>query len=169
MVCWLSTSTIRKACTRCLAEVAYDRLWGCHSVETLMGYFEEHNDWELGYAFDYLDTRDRARMVDNVFRAAYSSVACLAIFTVQDILKLGNEARMNMPSSFGNNWKWRMRTGSLNNDRLNEMRYLASVFLLRHRFHSFYWGLDLFIHNIARLGTWNGIDFSILFFGFPAT
>ena len=67
-------------------------------------------------------------MVDNVFRAAYSSVACLAIFTVQDILKLGNEARMNMPSSFGNNWKWRMRAGALNNDRLNEMRYLASVF-----------------------------------------
>ena len=101
---------------------------GTHDNETLMGYFTGHNEWELGYAFDYLDTRDRARMVDNVFRAAYSSVACLAIFTVQDILKLGNEARMNMPSSFGNNWKWRMRAGSLNNDRLNEMRYLASVF-----------------------------------------
>ena len=39
-------------------------------------------------------------MVDNVFRAAYSSVACLAIFTVQDILKLGNEARMNMPQAW---------------------------------------------------------------------
>lgn len=51
----------------------------------------------LAMLFDYLDTRDRAMMVDNVFRAAYSSVACLAIFTVQDILKLGNEARMNMP------------------------------------------------------------------------
>ena len=56
---------------------------GTHDNETLMGYFTGHNEWELGYAFDYLDTRDRARMVDNVFRAAYSSVACLAIFTVQ--------------------------------------------------------------------------------------
>lgn len=101
---------------------------GTHDNETLMGYFTDHNEWELGYAFDYLDTRDRGRMVDNVFRLAYGSVADLAIFAVQDILKLGNEARMNLPSSFGNNWKWRMRQGALNDKHINDMRYLVSVF-----------------------------------------
>ena len=63
---------------------------GTHDNETLMGYFIEHPDWELGYAYDYLDTRDKERMVDQVFRAAYGSVANLVIFAVQDILKLGN-------------------------------------------------------------------------------
>ncbi len=101
---------------------------GTHDNETLMGYFTDHNEWELGYAFDYLDTRDRARMVDNVFRAAYGSVADLVIFAVQDILKLDNRARMNMPSSFGNNWKWRMLPGALTQKHINDMRYLASVF-----------------------------------------
>ncbi len=101
---------------------------GTHDNETLMGYFSDHGEWELGYAFDYLDTRDRARMVDNVFRLAYGSVADLVIFATQDILKLGNQARMNTPSSFGDNWKWRMLPGALNDKHINDMRYLASVF-----------------------------------------
>ena len=60
---------------------------GTHDNETLLGFFEDRGDWELGYAYDYLDTRDKGRMVDQVFRAAYSSVAVLTVFAVQDILK----------------------------------------------------------------------------------
>lgn len=101
---------------------------GTHDNETLMGYFEEHGDWDLGYAYDYLDTRDKTAMVNQVFRAGYSSVACLCIFAVQDILKLGNWARMNLPSSLGTNWKWRMKPDALNESHINSMRYLASVF-----------------------------------------
>lgn len=101
---------------------------GTHDNETLLGFFEDRGDWELGYAYDYLDTRDKGRMVDQVFRAAYSSVAVLTVFAVQDILKLGNWARMNLPSSMGNNWKWRMQKGQLGQHELECMRYLASVF-----------------------------------------
>ena len=101
---------------------------GTHDNETLLGFFENRGDWELGYAYDYLDTRDKGRMVDQVFRAAYSSVAFLTVFAVQDILKLGNWARMNLPSSMGNNWKWRMQKGQLGQHELECMRYLASVF-----------------------------------------
>ena len=101
---------------------------GTHDNETLLGFLEDRGDWELGYAYDYLDTRDKGRMVDQVFRAAYSSVAVLTVFAVQDILKLGNWARMNLPSSMGNNWKWRMQKGQLGQHELECMRYLASVF-----------------------------------------
>ena len=101
---------------------------GTHDNETLLGFFEDRGDWELGYAYDYLDTRDKGRMVDQVFRAAYSSVAVLTVFAVQDILKLGNWARMNLPSSMGNNWKWRMQKGQLGQHELECMRYLESVF-----------------------------------------
>lgn len=101
---------------------------GTHDNETLMGFFNDRNDWELGYAFDYLDTRNRRKMVDQVFRAAYGSIADLVIFQTQDILRLGNEARMNFPSTQGCNWKWRLRQGQLGQQQINEMRYLASVF-----------------------------------------
>lgn len=101
---------------------------GTHDNETLMGYFIEHGDWELGYAYDYLDTREKEKMVDQVFRAAYGSVADLVIFSVQDILKLGNWARMNTPSTMGTNWKWRMKKDELTDKHVQDMRYLASVF-----------------------------------------
>ena len=101
---------------------------GTHDNETLLGFFENRGDWELGYAYDYLDTRDKKKMVDQVFRAAYSSVAVLTVFAVQDILKLGNWARMNLPSSMGNNWKWRMQKGQLGQHELECMRYLTIVF-----------------------------------------
>jgi len=32
-----------------------------------------------------------------------------SIVTMQDILGLGSAARMNTPSTLGNNWKWRAR------------------------------------------------------------
>ena len=52
----------------------------------------------------------------------------LAIIPIQDYLCLGNEARMNAPSTLGDNWKWRMQKGQLGQHELECMRYLASVF-----------------------------------------
>lgn len=101
---------------------------GTHDNETLLGYFNDHNDWELGYAYDYLDTRDKRRMVDQIFRLAYGSVANVVIFQTQDILKLDNSARMNLPSSLGINWKWRMKKGALGHQQKQDLRYLASIF-----------------------------------------
>ena len=101
---------------------------GTHDNETIMGFFKERSDEELAYAFDYLGTRDRNEILDKVFRAAYSSVSVLTIFAVWDILGLDNHARMNMPSSTGSNWKWRLTKGQLNESHINTMRYYASVF-----------------------------------------
>lgn len=101
---------------------------GTHDNETLMGYFNERGDWELGYAFDYLDTRDKRKMVDQVFRLAYGSIADVVIFQAQDILKLDNGARMNFPATLGGNWQWRMQKGALGSQQKQDLRYLASVF-----------------------------------------
>lgn len=101
---------------------------GTHDNETLMGYFNDHNDWELGYAYDYLDTRDKRKMVDQVFRLAYGSIADVVVFQTQDILKLDNHARMNFPSTLGTNWKWRMRKGELGQQQKQDLQYLASIF-----------------------------------------
>jgi 4-alpha-glucanotransferase len=38
---------------------------------------------------------------------AWSSVAALAMAPLQDILNLGNEARMNLPGRAEGNWRWR--------------------------------------------------------------
>jgi len=52
------------------------------------------------------------------------SVAKAAIFPMQDILGLGEEARMNRPATTVNNWQWRLLPEQLTpsiSDRLREM------------------------------------------------
>ena len=46
-------------------------------------------------------------------RAAFASVAILAVIPVQDILGLDSDARMNIPSKPGGNWSWRLHQGAL--------------------------------------------------------
>lgn len=47
----------------------------------------------------------------DMIKLTFSSVARLAVIPMQDFLNLGSEARINMPSSLGTNWKWRMKAG----------------------------------------------------------
>jgi 4-alpha-glucanotransferase len=44
-------------------------------------------------------------------RAAEASVANLCVIPLQDVLNLGSEARMNVPSRAGGNWAWRCAPG----------------------------------------------------------
>jgi 4-alpha-glucanotransferase len=46
-------------------------------------------------------------------RAVMASVASIAIIPLQDVLGLGNEARMNLPGTVSGNWKWRYRATAL--------------------------------------------------------
>ena len=46
-------------------------------------------------------------------RLAYASNATLAIIPAQDLLGLGNEARMNAPATVFGNWQWRIGTHEL--------------------------------------------------------
>ena len=48
----------------------------------------------------------------DLIRAAFASVANTAIIPLQDVLGLGSEARMNLPSSKEGNWGWRFRSGA---------------------------------------------------------
>ena len=45
----------------------------------------------------------------DLIRLAWSSVAAIAIAPLQDVLGLGNEARMNKPGVADGNWRWRFR------------------------------------------------------------
>jgi len=101
---------------------------GTHDNETLYGYYTEHSPEELKYAYAYLNTASPRQMVEESFRMAYASVADTVIFQVQDILCLDNSARINMPSTMGGNWRWRLLPGQLSADNAARMRQLAGVY-----------------------------------------
>ena len=54
------------------------------------------------------------------------SRAALAVTPLQDVLRLGNEARMNLPGSEGGtNWKWRYGAKALTADLAAELQALT--------------------------------------------
>ena len=55
------------------------------------------------------------------------SVADTAIIPIQDYLGLGNEARINEPSTLGTNWKWRLIPGQFTEETAEEMLELAKI------------------------------------------
>jgi 4-alpha-glucanotransferase len=81
---------------------------GTHDNETMKGYLEGRQDWDLAYAYNYFGVSGREALRKAMVRAAYASVADAAVLQMQDILGLGNEARMNFPGHMGENWRWRL-------------------------------------------------------------
>ena len=103
---------------------------GTHDNETLVGYFkpEARQWWELQYIADYMGVSHQHEVVDKVLKTAYASVASVVIFQAQDVLKLDSWARMNTPGTVGNNWRWRMKPGELNQDHINHLSWLVDTF-----------------------------------------
>ena len=63
-----------------------------------------------------------------LIRGILSSVANLAIAPMQDILGLGNEARMNLPGTSSGNWKWRMKPGAATAEMANKLREMVTLY-----------------------------------------
>ena len=64
----------------------------------------------------------------SMIRAAMSSVADRCVIPVQDYLCLGNEARINEPSTLGDNWKWRMKKGQLNEKIIEKIYKMTKLY-----------------------------------------
>ena len=58
---------------------------------------------------------------------AWESVAALTIAPLQDLLNLGNEARMNVPGRAGGNWRWRCTEEMLSTRAFEWLRDLTNT------------------------------------------
>ena len=63
-----------------------------------------------------------------MIRAAFSSVAELCIIQMQDHLHLGAPARINTPSTLGDNWVWRLAEGQLTPQLAQRIRRLTATY-----------------------------------------
>ncbi|MDH3900387.1 MAG: 4-alpha-glucanotransferase, partial [Gammaproteobacteria bacterium] len=78
---------------------------GTHDNDTTLGWYEARDQDAKQAVLDYLGNPPDP-MPWPVIRAAFASVARLAIVPFQDILALGSEHRMNMPGTTEGNWEW---------------------------------------------------------------
>jgi len=83
---------------------------GTHDNNTARGWFEkEASPDEKTKLIRYLGRDLTGEEIHwELIRLAMMSVANTAIFPMQDILGLGEEARMNRPSTTWGNWEWRL-------------------------------------------------------------
>ena len=84
---------------------------GTHDNSTVRGWFESAAPDERLCAARALGLNRLEGPGWGFIRAGMESKAGLFIAQMQDYLKLGDEARTNLPGSVGRNWQWRMRPG----------------------------------------------------------
>ena len=85
---------------------------GTHDNDTIQGWAASAPKKDVSFAKDYLRLSKREGYHWGMMRSAWASPADLAVMQFQDLLGLGSEARMNIPSTLGNNWKWRTLPGT---------------------------------------------------------
>lgn len=103
---------------------------GTHDNDTTMGWYETlapavkkvtrryFNNW---YSSD-------GAVVWDFIRLAESSIANLCVIPMQDFLCLGKEARINTPSTLGNNFKWRLVKNQLSEQLREDILDMVTVY-----------------------------------------
>lgn len=101
---------------------------GTHDNDTILGWCHTAPKKSVKYAREYLALRKREGYHWGMMRGAWASVSDMAIVTMQDILGIGSEGRMNTPSTFGTNWKWRMLSGQTTDQLAKKLAHLMETF-----------------------------------------
>ena len=83
---------------------------GTHDNDTVRGWYDVLSKPDKKLSISYINNFDTPpkEISWDFIRLAQASVAKLCIIPIQDYLCLGAEARINTPSTLGDNWKWRM-------------------------------------------------------------
>jgi len=102
---------------------------GTHDNDTTIGWYETTStEAERDYARKYLG-RTGSDIAWDLIRLGWASVANTAITTVQDLLSLGHEARMNTPSTVGApNWCWRLPAGALTEAMADQLLEMTAIY-----------------------------------------
>lgn len=100
---------------------------GTHDNQTTIGWFQSCNDAERLQVQTYIGS-DGSDIAWDFIRLAFESVADLAIIPLQDVMRLGDDARMNRPGVAFGNWKWRYQSHQLHDGLARGLRELAGAY-----------------------------------------
>ncbi|MBQ6695948.1 MAG: 4-alpha-glucanotransferase [Lachnospiraceae bacterium] len=101
---------------------------GTHDNETTLGWYENLEGEIKEHVDTYLGLNEKSEVNWAFIRTALSSVADTVVIPMQDYLGLGNEARINMPSSLGKNWEWRMRSDACTKELAKKIYQLTKIY-----------------------------------------
>ena len=100
---------------------------GTHDNHTARGWYEELTAHDRQTFWQYLrrPEGEAGDAAPALIRLAWSSAAALAMTPLQDLLNLGNEARMSVPGRAEGNWCWRATEDMLQTPAFEGLRALT--------------------------------------------
>ena len=101
---------------------------GTHDNDTIEGWLKNAKRKTVSFTMRYLNVKRKKDIRQAMIRAALSSTADTAVIPIQDYLGFDNSARMNLPSTLGENWKWRLLPGELTGELADGMAELAKLY-----------------------------------------
>ncbi|HYP28362.1 MAG TPA: 4-alpha-glucanotransferase [Blastocatellia bacterium] len=112
---------------------------GTHDNDTSVGWFNSQAgegstrdaaqiERERAYCLEYLNS-DGAEINWDFVRAAFASVAKIAVVPLQDVLGLDSPARMNLPASTEGNWTWRLRANAITGEMGGRLKRLTRLYV----------------------------------------
>jgi 4-alpha-glucanotransferase len=100
---------------------------GTHDNQTTIGWFRTLPEHVRANVQRYLG-RDGSDIAWDLIRTAWSSVADQAIAPLQDVMRLEDDARMNMPGSPYGNWAWRYAPHQLHEGLADSLREMTETY-----------------------------------------
>lgn len=103
---------------------------GTHDNETIRGWLEDILPEELMMVKKYVNRTNGSydEITDELIRLAHASTAKICIIPMQDYLHLGNEARINKPSTLGGNWMFRLKSRVFDQGLAYSIRQLSETY-----------------------------------------
>lgn len=100
---------------------------GTHDNDTVIGWTSSAPAEDYSNAKKYLRTNDK-NFPTEMMLAAIESVSNTCILCMQDLIGLDGSARMNTPSTVGNNWKWRATQNQITENISEFLSYYTKLY-----------------------------------------
>jgi 4-alpha-glucanotransferase len=102
---------------------------GTHDNATTRGWYDDLSDTQQQDVWRSLGRSPHTapEVARALMQVAWESTAALAIAPLQDLLNLGNEARMNVPGRAEGNWRWRCTDDMLSTRAFEWLRDLTNM------------------------------------------
>ena len=101
---------------------------GTHDNDVTNGWYNGLTEQQQQYINDYTHRSEDESICQAMIRQLFATVSNTAIATMQDVLDLPASSRMNVPSTIGGNWQWRMQQSDLTQDKKDFLAKMTTLY-----------------------------------------
>ena len=101
---------------------------GTHDNDVTNGWYNSLTEQQQQYINDYTHRSEDESICQAMIRQLFATVSNTAIATMQDVLDLPASSRMNVPSTIGGNWQWRMQQSDLTQDKKDFLAKMTTLY-----------------------------------------